>query len=136
MAMLNWIKMLEDLTDNELMNLEIFCQKRVIKTWEVLFNERDEASSMYLIIKWRIEVFNTKDSEEKILGYIDAEWILWEMAIFWEQWKRMACAKATRDSVLLVVLSFSIKEITSKHPELLEKIKEIIEIRNIQNKNK
>jgi hypothetical protein len=34
----------------------------------------------------------------------------------------------------LVVLSFSIKELTAKHPELLDKIKWIIEERTINNK--
>jgi len=48
----------------------------------------------------------------------------------------MATAKAVKDSILIVLLSFSIKELTQKHPTILNKIKEIIEIRNIQNKNK
>jgi hypothetical protein len=34
----------------------------------------------------------------------------------------MATAKALIDTTLLVILSFSIKELTYKHPELLEKI--------------
>jgi hypothetical protein len=46
----------------------------------------------------------------------------------------MATAIATRDSQLLIVLSFSIKEFTKKHPELLDKIKYIIEERTINNK--
>jgi hypothetical protein len=46
----------------------------------------------------------------------------------------MATAIATRDSQLLVVLSFSIKEFTKKHPALLNKIKSIIEERTINNK--
>jgi len=48
----------------------------------------------------------------------------------------MASAKAIKDSILLVLLEFSIKELTQKHPEIMDKIKDIIEIRNIANKSK
>jgi len=48
----------------------------------------------------------------------------------------MASAKAVKDSILIVLLEFSIKELIQKHPELLEKIKNIIEVRNIANKSK
>jgi hypothetical protein len=48
----------------------------------------------------------------------------------------MASAKAVKDSILITLLNFSIKELTGKHPEIMEKIKEIIQIRNIENKSK
>jgi hypothetical protein len=35
----------------------------------------------------------------------------------------MATAKAIEDCELIVMLSFSIKDLTNKYPELLEKIK-------------
>jgi hypothetical protein len=46
----------------------------------------------------------------------------------------MATAIAMRDSHLLIILSFSIKEFTKKHPNLLDKIKSIIQERTINNK--
>jgi hypothetical protein len=46
----------------------------------------------------------------------------------------MASAIATKDSILITILSFSIKELTMKSPDLMRKIQEIIEIRNIQNR--
>ena len=129
-------KIFENLNQEEKNQLEIFCQEKSLSEWEVLFREGDEANAMYILEEGEIDIYKSKHWKKTILWKIKAEDILWEMAIFWEQWKRMACAKATKNSVLIVILSFSIKEITSKHPELLEKIKEIIEIRNIQNKNK
>jgi len=48
----------------------------------------------------------------------------------------MASATALEDSQLITILSFSVDELTRDHPELLERIKELIEIRNIQNKTK
>jgi len=46
----------------------------------------------------------------------------------------MATAIALEDSTLLTILSFSIKELTQKYPNLLIKIQEIIEERMIDNK--
>ncbi len=133
MSILDGIHILEPLSKSELTNLEIFCQERFIKAWEILFNEGDEANSMYLISKWKIEVFNIKYYEEVVLGYIESEGILWEMAIFWEKKKRMASARAVTDSTLIVLLEFSIEQLTKKHPDILIKIKEIIEKRKNQN---
>ena len=129
-------KIFENLNQEEKNQLEIFCQEKSLSEWEILFKEGDEANAMYILEEGEIDVYKSKHWKNTILWKIKAEDILWEMAIFWEQWKRMASAKATKDTILLVILSFSIKEITAKHPDLLEKIKEIIEIRNIQNKNK
>jgi hypothetical protein len=47
----------------------------------------------------------------------------------------MATAIAIADSTLITILSFSIKEITAKYPELLSSIKDIITKRLIKNKN-
>jgi len=129
-------KIFEKLSIEEKNQLEIFCQEKSLTEWEVLFKENDEANAMYILEEGEIEIYKNELWKKIILWKVKAEDILWEMAVFWDQWKRMACAKAIKKSVLIVILSFSIKEITTNHPELLSKIKEIIEIRNIQNKNK
>jgi CRP-like cAMP-binding protein len=56
------------------------------------------------------------------------------MALFEENKKRMASARAIKDTVIIVLLDFALKEITNKHPEILEKIKNIIENRKEENK--
>jgi hypothetical protein len=48
----------------------------------------------------------------------------------------MAKAVAIKDSILITILSFSILELSKKNPDLLEKIKEIINDRMIINKMK
>lgn len=136
MWMFDNMKILENLSSEEKKNLEIFCQEKSIKKWEILFNENDEANAMYLLKEWKLEVYKNVNWKNILLWNILSEDIIWEMAIFWWRWKRMASAKAIEDSILIVLLSFSIKEITKKHPEILKKIIEIIEIRNIQNKSK
>ncbi|MDR1944958.1 MAG: hypothetical protein LBQ59_02465 [Candidatus Peribacteria bacterium] len=58
------------------------------------------------------------------------------MALFGDTGKRMAKAVCTRNSILITILSFSILELSNKNPELLEKIKNIINDRMISNKMK
>ncbi len=132
--MLEWVKILKDLTEEERQNLELFCQEKFISKWEVLFREWDEATSMYILKTGSFKVTKNISWVEKTIWEVVAEETLWEMALFWKSWKRMATATALEDSVLITILSFSIKELTNKKPELLEKIKSIIEIRNMQNK--
>ena len=134
MWMLDNIRILRDLDKKELSNLELLCQERFLKAGEILFREWDESSTMYLLSKWKIEIFINKDNKEIILWEVKAENILWEMSIFWEKHKRMASARAKEDSVVIVLLEFAIKELVSKYPEILEKIIDIIKQRKEQNK--
>ena len=136
MGMFDNSKIFEDLSLDEKNQLEIFCQEKSIKKWDILFKEWEEANAMYILQEWEIEVYKEKLWKNIFLWKIVAEDILWEMAIFWEKWKRMASAKVVKDSILIVLLDFSIKELTGKYPEIMEKIKNIIQIRNIANKNK
>jgi CRP-like cAMP-binding protein len=46
----------------------------------------------------------------------------------------MATARAVEDCILVVILAFSIKELTRKHPDLMVKIQGIIKNRLIDNK--
>jgi CRP-like cAMP-binding protein len=70
------------------------------------------------------------------LGRVKAEEVLGEMALFLDTNKRMATAVATKDSILITILSFSILELSNKNPQLLEKIRAIIDNRIINNKVK
>ncbi|MDR2640862.1 MAG: hypothetical protein LBC61_06285 [Candidatus Peribacteria bacterium] len=45
----------------------------------------------------------------------------------------MATAECIEDSILVVILSFSIEELSKKQPKLLEKIKDVIKNRIISN---
>jgi CRP/FNR family cyclic AMP-dependent transcriptional regulator len=136
MSILDWVKLLSSLSEAEKENLALFCQEKQLLAWEVLFNEEEEASAMYILKEWNIEISRNSEWEKVVLWEVHAEEILWEMALFWDTNKRMATATALKESTLIVILSFSIKELTSKHPELMDKIKTIINDRMIVNKNK
>ena len=127
-------KIFKDLTSEEKNQLEIFCQKKSLKAWEKVFEEWDEANAMYILQEWEIEIYKNISWEKVTIWKIEAEDVLWEMAIFWLNWKRMASAIVKKDATMITILSFSIKELTIKSPAILNKIQNIIEIRNIQNK--
>jgi len=58
------------------------------------------------------------------------------MALFLDKRKRTASIIALEDSKLLTILDFSIKQLVQKNPELLDKIKDIIDKRRKVNKEK
>ena len=134
MWVLEGLHLLDCLDDNERAEFEIFCQERYLDAWEVLFNEWEEADAMYFLKAGSISVDKVIDWRKISLWKVHAEEILWEMALFWTTWKRMATAKALEESILVTILSFSIKELTEKNPWLLSKIKSIIEDRVMNNK--
>lgn len=136
MWMLDWIKLLDSLSSEELTQLEIFCQKKFLKEWEILFEEWQEANALYLLIDWRIEIFKKDWIKNITLGIIEPEEILGEMAVFGSDWRRMAWAKAKEDTILITILTFSMKDLTQKHPLIMQKIQELIKKRMYQNKMK
>ena len=135
MTFLDWVEMFKSLNLEEKEQLALFCQEKHILSWDELFKEWDEANAMYFLIDWKIEVYKEEGKKDVVLWKIKAEEILWEMAIFWWEGKRMASARAKEDTRLITILSFSIKQIAEEHPDLMLKIEEIIKNRKIENKN-
>lgn len=134
MNILNWISLLDSLSQAELDNLSLFCQLKRLNKWEILFSEWEDGSSMYILKEWQFEISKNIKWKNTIIWTVKAEEILWEMALFLDSSKRMATATAQADSTLITILSFSIKDLTNKNPELYEKIKNIINNRIIENK--
>ncbi len=134
MNILHWIKLLSDLSENDKDNLSLFCQEKSLKKWEILFKEGDEANAMYILKSWTFEIRKKINWKEVILWNVMAEELLWEMALFWDTNKRVATAISLEDSNLVTILSFSIKDLAKKYPLLLNKIKDIINDRIIDNK--
>ncbi|MCP4522770.1 MAG: cyclic nucleotide-binding domain-containing protein [Candidatus Gracilibacteria bacterium] len=133
MSLVDGLKIFEDLSIVEKSNLSLFCQVKEIKKGETLFHEGDEANAMYILADGKIEISKLTEGRRVKLGIVDAEDILGEMALFGGKSHRMATAIAQENSFLVVVLSFSIMELTYSHPQLLEKIKRIIEERANRN---
>jgi len=135
MSILDWIELLSGLLESEKDNLAMFCQEKHLEPWDVLFSEEEDASAMYLLKNGSIEISRNIDWAKSILWQVHSEEILWEMALFWDTNKRMATATALESCTLVVILSFSIKELAYNHPDLLSKIQMIINDRMIKNKD-
>lgn len=134
--MLDWLEILKALSAEEKENLSNFCQERYLQKWDVLFREGDEANAMYILKTGTFEVSREINGDRVVLGNVKAEEMLGEMALFGDTNKRMATAVCIKDSILITILSFSIVEMTNKNPDLLEKIRNIINDRIIENKMK
>ncbi|MDD2907827.1 MAG: cyclic nucleotide-binding domain-containing protein [Candidatus Gracilibacteria bacterium] len=134
MNILDGIELLNELDSTDKENLSLFCQYRTLEKGEVIFKEGEEAVAMYILKKGRIEIRKEINRKDVILGNVEAEEVLGEMALFGDDNKRMATAVALVECELITILSFSIKDLTKKYPILYKKIKDIINNRIISNK--
>lgn len=127
--MLETIELFSSLPKETISTLELFCQQRNILAWEVLFNKWDESTSMYIVKSGLLEVYDW----DKILWTVKAQEFVWEMSLFGESKVRTATVKVVEDSELIVLLWFSMNELSKKHPEIINQIKLVIEERKTQN---
>lgn len=134
MSFLKGVHILNSLSSDEKEKLLLFCQDKIVPAWEVVFTEWEEANAMYILKKWSVSISKKLHGRNVLLWYVHAEELLWEMALFSHDSKRMATAKVAEESELVVIPFFSIKELMKKYPELLEKIKHIVEDRLLNNK--
>lgn len=129
--MLDLIELFSCLTQEEKNTLSLFCQKRFLKSWEILFEEWQEANSMYILESGLLEIYNSNG----LLKNLKPQELVWEMWFFSNSNKRMATVKATQDSYLVVILYFSLEELMKTHTPLYNKIHQIIQERNKENSN-
>lgn len=127
--MLETIELFSSLPKETISTLELFCQQRTVLAWEVLFNKWDESTSMYIVKSGLLEVYDW----DKILWTVKAQEFVWEMSLFGESKVRTATVKVVEDSELIVLLWFSMNELSKKHPEIINQIKLVIEERKTQN---
>ncbi|MDD3302797.1 MAG: cyclic nucleotide-binding domain-containing protein [Candidatus Gracilibacteria bacterium] len=133
-SILENLSILQTLTEQEKDSLAIFCQERYLQKGEILFSEGDEGNAMYFLKSGKIDIYKEINGNEEKIGQVVAEEVLGEMALFQSQSnKRMGTAIAAENSMLIVILDFSIDELKRKHPNVIEKIKQVIEYRNSLN---
>lgn len=113
------------LNPKELDTFKMFCQERTYVQGDVVFTKWDEATAMYVVKSWELEVVD----DFRVLWTVEPGNIVWEMAIFWDPKIRSATVKAKKDTVLIVILKFSIDDLIKKYPQIFEKIKNIIDNR-------
>lgn len=139
--MFEWISIFDSLTSAELDNLSLFCQERFLKEWENLFKEWDDAVAMYILKSWKLKVYKDRSDWEILLWFVEKSGdMVWEMAIFEAiennsniPKKRMASIKAVENSFLIVIMNYSILDLSKKNSWIYNKIVKIIEERKEKN---
>ena len=122
------------LSQDEIQNIEDFCQEKQLWSWEYLFHEGDEPQALYVLASWQLWVLKWLNKHE--IAAIEPGSMIGEMAFFWDEKVRNASVVAKEDSELIVILAFSIVQLFWKYPELKGKLDTIIEERNSLNKSK
>ena len=118
--------MLENLTifnwvDKEkLKTIKALVQKRFLKKWETLFNEWDDAIAMYVVVEWEISLFK----EGSLFWKMKWDSMFWEKAFLKWFKNRLMGAKASEDTVLIVMLYESFEYFLRKHPDYQEKMRQ------------
>ena len=134
MSFLDWVYLLDQLTLDERNELSNFCQIRTILKGETLFTEWDEANAMYILKTGAVNIYKTIQGKQTSLGLVQAQEILWEMALFVNDGKRMGSAVATEDTEVIILISFSVKRLIEQNAMIMEKIQKIINERVSKNK--
>lgn len=130
------LEIFENLSQQEKDNLSLFCQQRCLKPQEILFNEWDDATAIYIVVSWKLKAYKIRSEGELTLWYIERGEFVWEMAFFDGEnipKKRMASIKAIEDTELIVIMSYSITELANKRKDIYDKIISIIEERKLKN---
>lgn len=128
MSILDSVELFESLTSNERETLSLFCQERLLRGGEVLFHEWDDAVALYVVKSGTLKAYKERSDGEKLLGYIGANELAGEMALFDPDApkKRMASVKAMDDVLLLVIMDYAILELSRKHQEIYQRIVDIM----------
>ena len=120
------IDMFSGLSEEDQEQLSSFCQFREVNNNDFLFKQDDEATAMYLILKWKFSVI--KDWFE--VSVLQAGDIVWEMAFLDGSKNRNASIQCVEAGVVITMIKFAMWEMLAKYPSLHAKIQEIIQERN------
>lgn len=123
----------QDLSPEELKNIEDFCQEKILETGEILFHEGDEPQALYIIASGSLSVLKNNSKEVVVL---ESGSLLGEMAFFGNETKRNATLKAREETHLIVLLAFSLVQLFWKYPQLQEKLTQLIQAREAYNSDK
>jgi len=118
--MFDWLTIFDEVNKKELETIKALSQGRFIKKWDFLFRQWDDAIAMYVIQEW--EILLTKGNT-----YV---WTMKSDSMFWEKaflkWfdKRLMSAKASKDTILIVMLFESFKSFLEINPDYKDKMLE------------
>lgn len=128
MSLLDSVKLFDSLDARERDTLALYCQERFLPKGEILFNEGDDATALYVVKSGLLKAYKDRSDGENIIGNIGPDELVGEMALFdpGAPKLRMASVKALNDSLLVVIMDYAVVELSKKSQEVYGKITEII----------
>ena len=77
----NEIQVFEDFTDEEVMTISKYSEKKFYQRDEIVFEEKTKDASLYVVLKGRLQAFAHTDEGEKIpLSYIEQGEVFGELS--------------------------------------------------------
>lgn len=131
---LSQVALFSTLNEQEIQNIQDFCQVKHLCSGEYLFREWDEPQALYILASGRLSVKKWDQSTE--IALLSPWTLIWEMAFFWNEKKRSASVVAVEDSELTVILAFSLVQLFWKYPDIQDKLQKMITLREEENKEK
>lgn len=120
--------------DLNLLKNSWFFKTKTLKKWEILFDEWEKDTNLYVIIRWelKIEKYTTKKrNETKVLAYLKNNEVFWEAALNSDKEKEVKIQATITTSLLYIDAKYELNQFTKKHPEeWLNLLKYIIYLSN------
>jgi hypothetical protein len=111
------IKILADLSDNQLAHLAEYMEMQDVKQWAVLFSQGEISDSMFLVLGGELRARAVVNGRETILSTFGPGDFFGDMALF-DHGPRSADVVANVDSTLLKITSLSFERLTREAPAL------------------
>lgn len=118
----NEIQVFEDFTDEEVMTISKYSEKKFYQRDEIVFEEKTKDASLYVVLKGRLQAFAHTDEGEKIpLSYIEQGEVFGELS-FLDGKQRSATILAVADVELLQLTRKKFEDLTKKFPVISSKL--------------
>ncbi len=112
-----------DLEEIEVKKLLQFAQVRQFRPKEVIFQQGDPGSGMFLIIKGKIEIYVEPGGNRVSLAVLKAGEFMGEMSLFGDgQQTRTASAMAEGNVVAVIISTVDFRRLQQSGPKILSKL--------------
>ena len=118
----NEVQVFGSLTDKEIEDFYAFCEIETHKKNSIIFKDKSEDSSVYIILKGSIEIFIKKPKKEKILFAKIGEGCVFGELSFIDNLPRSASVKATNDCKVLKLTQESFSALKEQKPAIANKL--------------
>jgi CRP-like cAMP-binding protein len=116
------VQVFEDFTDDEVLTISNYSQKKFYQREEVIFEEKSEDTSLYIVLSGELEVLaKTSENKEVSLSFIDEGEVFGELS-FLDGKKRSAKIIAKSDVELLQLTRNSFDRLRLEHPDIASKL--------------